>query len=63
MRLWRSSSNEECEVGFGPPTAAYTFQYARKVPDAFAHDEAYVLPVLYDSLEDVGGDLSGMLRP
>lgn len=43
--------------------AAYNYQYARKDPGASAHNAKYVLQVLYDSLEDLGGDVSGMTRP
>jgi hypothetical protein len=42
---------------------AYNYQYAQKDPGAFAHNAKYVLQVLYDSIEDVGGDVSGMTRP
>ncbi|MFN2223983.1 MAG: cytochrome c3 family protein, partial [Candidatus Promineifilaceae bacterium] len=43
--------------------AAYNYQYATKDPGGFAHNGQYVLQLLYDSLEDVGGDVSGMTRP
>ena len=43
--------------------AAYNYQYATKDPGGFAHNGAYVIQTLYDSLEDVGGDVSGMARP
>ncbi len=43
--------------------AAYNYQYAQKDPGAFAHNGAYVMQVLYDSIEDIGGDISGMTRP
>jgi hypothetical protein len=43
--------------------AAYNYQYAHKDPGAFAHNPEYLLQVLYDSIEDVGGDVSGMTRP
>jgi hypothetical protein len=43
--------------------AAYNYQYASKDPGAFAHNGLYVLQTLYDSIEDVGGDVSGMTRP
>jgi hypothetical protein len=43
--------------------AAYNFQYAMKDPGAFAHNPKYVLQFLYDSIRDLGGDVSGMLRP
>jgi hypothetical protein len=43
--------------------AAYNYQYAQKDPGAFAHNAKYVLQVLYDSLEDIGADVSGMTRP
>ncbi|HSG17593.1 MAG TPA: cytochrome c3 family protein, partial [Anaerolineae bacterium] len=43
--------------------AAYNYQYATKDPGGFAHNGLYVLQTLYDSLEDIGGDVSGMTRP
>ncbi len=43
--------------------AAYNYQYALKDPGAFAHNGAYMIQVLYDSLNDMGVDVSGMTRP
>lgn len=43
--------------------AAYNFQYASKDPGAFAHNGKYVLQLLYDSIQAVGGSTSGMTRP
>jgi hypothetical protein len=43
--------------------AAYNYQYVQKDPGAFAHNADYVLQVLYDGIEDLGGDVSGMTRP
>ncbi len=43
--------------------AAYNYQYVLKDPGAYAHNPAYVLQVLYDSIADLGGDVSGMIRP
>lgn len=43
--------------------AAYNYQYAMKDPGAFAHNPMYVLQLLYDSLADLGVDVSGMARP
>lgn len=43
--------------------AAYNYQYVQKDPGAFTHNAPYILQVLYDSIEDIGGDVSGMLRP
>ncbi len=42
---------------------AFNYQYSQKDPGAFAHNAKYVLQVLYDSIEDLGGDVSGMTRP
>jgi hypothetical protein len=42
---------------------AYNYQYAQKDPGAFAHNGVYVIQFLYDSIEDLGGDVSGMTRP
>lgn len=43
--------------------AAYNYQWVQKDPGAFAHNGKYILQVLYDSLKDVGGDVTGMTRP
>jgi hypothetical protein len=43
--------------------AAYNYQYVQKDPGAFAHNGKYVIQVLYDNLEDLGADVSGMTRP
>lgn len=43
--------------------AAYNYQYAAKDPGAFAHNGKYILQVLYDSIADVGGDVTNMVRP
>ena len=43
--------------------AAYNYQYYQKDPGAFAHNVKYVLQVMYDSIEAVGGDTGGLIRP
>jgi hypothetical protein len=43
--------------------AAYNYQYSTKDPGAFTHNGQYIIQILYDSLEDIGGDTSGMTRP
>ncbi len=43
--------------------AAYNYQYAQKDPGAFAHNGKYVLQVLYDTIQSLGGDVSAMTRP
>ena len=43
--------------------AAYNYQYASKDPGAFAHNGQYIVQVLQDSLENLGVDVSGMIRP
>jgi hypothetical protein len=45
--------------------AAYNYQYAQKDPGAFAHNPDYILQILYDSIQDIGGNaaVSGMTRP
>jgi hypothetical protein len=43
--------------------AAYNYQYATKDPGVYAHNGKYILQVLYDALEDMGVDVSGMTRP
>lgn len=43
--------------------AAYNYQYSAKDPGAFAHNAKYVMQAMYDSIEDIGGDLAGLTRP
>jgi hypothetical protein len=43
--------------------AAFNYQYYQKDPGNFAHNAKYMLQVLYDSIQAVGGDLSGLTRP
>ena len=43
--------------------AAYNYQYLQKDPGAFAHNGAYIIQIIYDSIDAVGGDTSGMVRP
>jgi hypothetical protein len=43
--------------------AAYNYQYAQKDPGAFAHNGKYVIQVLYDAIQSLGGDVSAMTRP
>ncbi len=43
--------------------AAYNYQYSVKDPGVFAHNPDYIMQVLYDSIEAVGGDVSTFTRP
>lgn len=43
--------------------AAYNYQYVNKDPGAFAHNGVYIMQVLYDAINDVGGDVTGLVRP
>ena len=43
--------------------AAYNYQWVQKDPGAFAHNGKYILQVLYDSLSDIGGDVTTLTRP
>lgn len=36
--------------------AAYNYQYASKDPGVFAHNPRYILQILYDSVESIGGE-------
>ncbi|HSH00869.1 MAG TPA: hypothetical protein VLL52_00025 [Anaerolineae bacterium] len=42
---------------------AYNYQYVAKDPGAYAHNGQYVIQILYDAIEDLGGDVSNMTRP
>jgi hypothetical protein len=43
--------------------AAYNYTWSVKDPGAFAHNGKYILQVMMDSLEDLGGSTTGMTRP
>ncbi len=43
--------------------ASYNYQWVQKDPGAFTHNGKYILQVLYDSLQDVGGSVTGLTRP
>jgi hypothetical protein len=43
--------------------AAYNYQYSGKDPGSFAHNGQYIIQTVYDSIENIGGDVSGMTRP
>jgi hypothetical protein len=42
--------------------AAYNYQLSVKDPGAFAHGNKYIVQLLYDSIEDIGGDVSQLAR-
>ena len=43
--------------------AAYNYQYLQKDPGAFTHNPVYVMQILYDSIADLGGDVTALTRP
>lgn len=43
--------------------AAYNYQYTAKDPGGFAHNGKYIVQILYDTLQDLGADMTGMARP
>jgi hypothetical protein len=43
--------------------AAYNYQWVQKDPGAFTHNGKYILQVLYDSIVDIGGDVTALTRP
>jgi len=43
--------------------AAFNYQYSQKDPGAYAHNGPYILQVLYDSIQGLGGDVNGLTRP
>lgn len=43
--------------------AAYNYSFPNRDPGAWAHNSLYVIQLLIDSLEDIGGDLTGLNRP
>lgn len=42
--------------------AAYNYQVSLKDPGAFAHNAKYIMQLLHDSIEDLGGDVTDLVR-
>jgi hypothetical protein len=70
---WFKDTNKNGVIDAGETTAmkfdskslraAFNYQYSQKEPGAWAHNNAYIHQILYDSIEDLGGDLTGLTRP
>jgi hypothetical protein len=43
--------------------AAFNYQYSQKDPGAFSHNPKYVVQILIDSIQDLGGDIGKYTRP
>jgi len=43
--------------------AAYNYQYVAMDPGNYSHNSKYIMQLLYDSIEDLGGSTRGMTRP
>lgn len=43
--------------------AAFNYQYVQKDPGAFVHNPKYIVQILIDSIQDLGGDVSKYTRP
>jgi hypothetical protein len=64
----KPDTNDNGPIGFTAWTprllrAAFNLQYSYKDPGAFAHNPKYVIQFLYDSIKDLGGDVSKFKRP
>jgi len=70
---WYKDTNKNGVVDAGETTAmkfdskslraAFNYQYFQKEPGAWAHNNKYIVQVLYDSIQDLGGDTTGLTRP
>jgi hypothetical protein len=43
--------------------ASHNYQHSQKEPGAWAHNFYYACQLVYDSIEDLGGDVSNYTRP
>jgi hypothetical protein len=70
---WYKDTNKNGIVDAGETTAmkfdskslraAFNYQFYVKEPGAWAHNNKYIVQILYDSIVDMGGDVSGISRP
>jgi hypothetical protein len=58
-----SSSNRFTAWNAGLMKAAHNFQIAQKEHGAWAHNLNYMIQLLFDSIEDLGGDVTDYIRP
>jgi hypothetical protein len=61
----RDADNKAVQIPWTPRLlkAAFNYQYVTHDPGAFAHNPMYVIQILIDSIEDLGGDVSKYTRP
>jgi hypothetical protein len=62
-----ADEKDGAKVGYSTWTArllkaAYNYQVSIKDPGAFAHGNKYIVQLVYDSIEDLGGDVSKFTR-
>jgi hypothetical protein len=43
--------------------AAFNYQYWKKEPGFWAHNSDYAFQIMYDTIESLGGDTGGLVRP
>jgi hypothetical protein len=43
--------------------STFNYQMYQKEPGNWAHNFRYMMQLLYDSIEDMGGDVTGLTRP
>jgi hypothetical protein len=43
--------------------AAFNYQYSQKDPGVYVHNNKYIIEILIDSIEDLGGNVSAYTRP
>ena len=43
--------------------AAFNYQVTQKEPGGYVHNALYIMQIVYDSIEDLGGDVSAFTRP
>jgi hypothetical protein len=43
--------------------ACFNLLFSVKEPGAYVHNAKYVLQLMYDSIEDLGGSVAGLTRP
>jgi len=62
---WAAANEGEDDLFWTPILlrAAYNYQFAEKDPGGFAHNSQYIIQLLYDSIQAVGGDVGTYTRP
>jgi hypothetical protein len=61
--VWDAGETSAAKFDTKTFRASFNYNFSVKEPGSWAHNPKYVFQVLYDSIKDLNGDLTGLVRP